>query len=197
MLSRAAIAHALTNVDVAQVDLWSRDSLQTPDGRIVRVRDWARELGIQYAPRIVFFDADGEEVFRIEAYLRRFHVHGAIDYGVSGAYRRQPSCQRLLQRRTGILAERGIDVDLLEWDTLVRDYGNTAAGWRHKRSQSPDAGAPVRRRCRRTMALPDSEPGRARRTGCDPLLSNVQDSPIRILSAHYVAESPRYTVPRC
>lgn len=113
-LARKEVAHALTNVDVAQLDLWSADPMQTPDGRDMTVRDWVRELGIQYAPSLVFFDTDGKEVFRTEAYLRSFHVHGAIDYVVSGAYRWQPSFQRFLQHRTEMLTERGIKVDLMD-----------------------------------------------------------------------------------
>ncbi len=113
ILARDEIALALTNVDVVQLDLWSTDRLQLPDGRELAVRDWARELGIQYAPSMVFFNAQGTEVFRTEAYLRTFHVHGAIDYVVSGAYRWQPSFQRFLQHRTEMLAERGIAVDLM------------------------------------------------------------------------------------
>jgi thioredoxin-related protein len=113
-LPRDAVAHALTNLDVAQVDLWSTEKLQTPDGRELSARDWARELGIQYAPSLVFFDQHGKEAFRAEAYLRAFHVHGAIDYVVSGAYRWQPSFQRFLQHRTEVLGARGINVDLLD-----------------------------------------------------------------------------------
>lgn len=113
ILARSEVALALTNVDVVQLDLWSNDRLQLPDGRELAARDWARELGIQYAPSMLFFDAEGTEVFRTEAYLRTFHVHGAIDYVVSGAYRWQPSFQRFLQHRTEMLAERGIEVDLL------------------------------------------------------------------------------------
>ena len=53
-------------------------------------------------------------MFRTEAYLRSFHIHGAIDYVVSGTYRRQPSFQRFLQHRTEVLEERGIRVDLMD-----------------------------------------------------------------------------------
>jgi thioredoxin-related protein len=113
ILARSEVALALTDVDVVQLDLWSTERLQLPDGRELAARDWAREMGIHYAPSLVFFEAQGEEVFRTEAYLRTFHVHGAIDYVVSGAYRWQPSFQRFLQHRTEMLAERGIEVDLL------------------------------------------------------------------------------------
>lgn len=114
ILGREAIATALSNLDVAQVDLWSSDGLRTPDGREMPAREWARELGIQYAPSLVFFDRQGTEVFRTEAYLRSFHIHGAIDYVVSGAYRWQPSFQRFLQHRTEVLEQRGVHVDLMD-----------------------------------------------------------------------------------
>jgi thioredoxin-related protein len=114
ILPREGVASALSNLDVAQVDLRSGEKLWTPDGREMSARDWARELGIQYAPSLVFFDRQGSEVFRTEAYLRSFHIHGAIDYVVSGAYRRQPSFQRFLQHRTEMLEARGIHVDLMD-----------------------------------------------------------------------------------
>ena len=114
ILPRSEIAHALTNLDFAQVDLWSHDIIQTPDGRELKVRDWAHDLGIQYAPSLVFFDHEGNEVFRTEGYLRTFHVHGAIDYVVTGAYRWQPSFQRFLQHRTEMLAAQGIGVELMD-----------------------------------------------------------------------------------
>lgn len=114
ILARPALAHALTNLDLAQVDIWSEAPLQAPDGRELAARNWVRELGIQHAPSLVFFDAQGQEVFRTEAYLRSFHVHGAIDYVVSGAYRRQPSFQRFLQHRTEQLAAQGIEVNLMD-----------------------------------------------------------------------------------
>jgi thioredoxin-related protein len=114
ILPREGVAAALSNLDVAQVNLWSAEKIRTPDGREVPAREWARELGIQYAPSLVFFDRQGSEVFRSEAYLRSFHIHGAVDYVVSGAYRRQPSFQRFLQHRTEVLQERGIRVDLMD-----------------------------------------------------------------------------------
>jgi len=114
ILKREAVAVALSNLDVAQVDLWSTQALRTPDGRELPTREWVRELGIQYAPSLVFFDRQGREVFRTEAYLRTFHVHGAIDYVVSQAYRWQPSFQRFLQHRTEMLEARGVPVGLMD-----------------------------------------------------------------------------------
>ena len=114
IFQRREVAIALTNLDLAQVDVRSGEPVQTPDGRELPARQWARELGIQFAPSLVFFDRAGREVFRTEAYLRSFHVHGAVDYVVSGAYHDEPSFQRFLQHRTEVLRARGIEVDLMQ-----------------------------------------------------------------------------------
>jgi thioredoxin-related protein len=114
ILKRPEVALSLSNLDTAVLDMWSQEVLQTPDGREMPAAEWARELKIKYAPSLVFFDAKGKEVFRTEAYLRTFHVHGALDYVVSGAYLHQPSFQRFLQHRTDVLHARGFEVDLME-----------------------------------------------------------------------------------
>ncbi len=113
-LKRPSVAAAMTNLDIAQVNMWSEEKVQTPDGRELEIRQWARELGVQYAPSLIFFDRKGQEVFRTEAYLKSFHLHGAMDYVVSGAYRAQPNFQRFLQHRTDALHARGIAVDLMD-----------------------------------------------------------------------------------
>lgn len=112
-LRRPAVAHALTNLDVVVLDMWSPEMIQTPDGRMLKIRDWAKELDVKFAPSLVFFDTAGKEVFRTEAYLKTFHIHGAIDYVVSGAYKAQPNFQRYLQHRTDALHARGFEVDLM------------------------------------------------------------------------------------
>jgi len=114
ILKRPLVAYALTEVDVAVVDMWSKDKIQTPDGRELTINDWANELDVKYAPSMVFFDKAGNEVFRTEAYLKTFHTLGAIDYVVSGAYKHQPNFQRYLKHRTDQLHARGFEVDFLE-----------------------------------------------------------------------------------
>jgi thioredoxin-related protein len=107
------VALALTNLDAVVVDTYSTDTVQTPDGRELAIRDWAAELGINYTPSLVFFDTKGEEVFRTDGYLKAFHIHGLFDYVATGAYEQQPNFQRWLQHRTDALHARGIDYDLM------------------------------------------------------------------------------------
>jgi len=114
ILKRREVATSLSNLDTAVVDMWSKEVVQTPEGDEMPIRDWATRLGVKYAPSLVFFDTSGHEVFRTEAYLRTFHLHGALDYVVTGAYRSQPNFQRFLQHRTDLLHAQGFDVDLMD-----------------------------------------------------------------------------------
>jgi len=66
-----------------------------------------------YVPALIFFSG-GREVFRTEAYLRRFHLAGVLDYVASGSYAREPSFQRFLQTRAESMRSRGAAVEL--WD---------------------------------------------------------------------------------
>jgi thioredoxin-related protein len=86
----------------------------TPDGKKTSAEAWARALRVGYVPTLVLFDPRGREVFRTEAYLRPFHVAGALDYVSSRAYTREPSFQRFLQAKAENMRARGERVDL--WD---------------------------------------------------------------------------------
>ena len=83
----------------------------TLDDRRDAASTWAGALGIAYTPTIVFFDG-GREVFRIESYLRPFHLASALEYVASRAYRAEPSFQRYIQARAERLRERGQSADL-------------------------------------------------------------------------------------
>jgi thioredoxin-related protein len=109
---RPEIARSLREFDVARFALGERTMLITPAGERIPAEDWARSLGIAYAPSVVLFGTDGGEAFRIESYLRPFHLAGAFDYVSSGAYRREPSFQRFLQDRAEARRHRGEAVDL-------------------------------------------------------------------------------------
>jgi thioredoxin-related protein len=108
---RRDVLAQLKRFDVVRLT-YSPEPLTSPDGKKTDAAAWARELGVGYVPTIVLFDASGHEVFRTEAYLRPFHVAGALEYVSSGAYLREPSFQRFLQARAERLRSRGERVDL-------------------------------------------------------------------------------------
>jgi thioredoxin-related protein len=96
-----------------QLDMWSDTPLITPANTRTTAKDWARDLGVTYAPTIVFFDREGKEIIRTDSYFNTFHTQSTMDYVLSGAYRDEPSFQRYISARADATRERGIDVDLL------------------------------------------------------------------------------------
>jgi thioredoxin-related protein len=109
---RPEVKTQLAKFDVARLSLLENEKLITPDGKSMPAAEFARLLKITYTPSIVFFDAHGREVFRIEAYLRPFHLAGSFDYVSSGAYLKQPSFQRFLQAKAERMRERGEPVEI-------------------------------------------------------------------------------------
>lgn len=109
---RQDVRRLLAKFDVVRFALGTSTPLTTPDGRSATAEGWAAELRVAYTPTVVFFDDAGAEVFRIDAYLRPFHLASALDYVASGAYRAEPSFQRFVQDRAARLRARGERVDV-------------------------------------------------------------------------------------
>ena len=106
------VATLVRKLAVVRFELFGATPLITPSGRRSSEAEWARVLGISYTPSLVFFDTNGREVFRIEGYVRPFHLASSFDYVASGAYRSEPSFQRYLQARATKLRDTGVRVEL-------------------------------------------------------------------------------------
>lgn len=109
---RKEVQALLSRFDVARFALSDRSEVITPSGRKVQADAWARELKVAYTPSIVFFETGGKEAFRIEAYLRPFHLASSFEYVASGAWRSEPEFQRFLQSKADRLRARGEKVEL-------------------------------------------------------------------------------------
>jgi len=109
---RPEVRAVLERFDVARHTLSGRAQITTPEGRVMRAGEWARELKIVYTPSVVFFSPEGREVFRIEAYLRPFHFSSSFEYVASGAYRSEPNFQRFLRAKAARMRAQGRKVDL-------------------------------------------------------------------------------------
>jgi len=114
VLKKEQVQKEISSYDVVVLDMHSSETVVTPEGKTRKVSQWAHDLDIKYAPSMVFFDDQGKEVFRAEAYLRTFHVAGSMSYVSSGAYLKQPSFQRYLQAVTQKMHDQGIEVNLLD-----------------------------------------------------------------------------------
>jgi thioredoxin-related protein len=103
----------LAKLNIAQINsLDAAAQITTPTGEVTTPAAWARKLGVSYTPSLVFFDERGAEVFRLDAYVRPFHLAGALDYVASGAYKTEPQFQRYLQAKADAIRAAGGKVQL-------------------------------------------------------------------------------------
>ena len=113
-LKAALTRELLARYEVYQLDLKSDAAVIAPDGTRTTAVQWARELKVLYAPSVVLFDAAGAEVFRVEAWVRTFHLQSALDYVATGAYRKEPNFQRYIQARAETIRTSGGRVELMK-----------------------------------------------------------------------------------
>ncbi len=93
-LSDPGIQRMLRDFEVVQVNMWADTPVLTPDGRRVTARQWAADLGLFFAPSVVFFDERGGEIVRLDSVARFFRLSHVLTYVLTGAYRTGGGFQR-------------------------------------------------------------------------------------------------------
>lgn len=106
------LRNILSHFDVYQLDMWSKTPVITPQGKKVIAKEWAKQLNVQFAPSILVFEKNNEEIIRSEAFFKLFHTQGILDYVKSGSYKKEPSFQRYLSARADKIREQGKDVNI-------------------------------------------------------------------------------------
>ncbi len=101
-----------------QLDIASTQQLTTPAGNRVSAWHWAQDLGITYTPSVVFFDRQGKEVMRINAFLKTFHFQSIYAYVLEQAYLREPEFQRYIAARADHIRESGFDTDIWGYESF-------------------------------------------------------------------------------
>jgi len=102
----------LKQMQVVRFNALSDEKLITPSGKRTTAKDWYDELKLTYKPAVVFFDKDGSEIIRKDAYFKEYHLHGIMTYVLTGAYKTQPNFQRYLEDKSDKLREQGVTVDI-------------------------------------------------------------------------------------
>jgi thioredoxin-related protein len=63
------------------------------NGKRLTSQQWADALGLSYAPTLMFFDQNGQEIIRIDSVVWFYRLNGVLKYVLSGDYQRYPSFQ--------------------------------------------------------------------------------------------------------
>jgi len=90
-LNKADVQKLLRQFDAVQLDMWSDTKVITPSGKKQTAVEWAENLGLFYAPTIVFFDESGNEIYRIDSVVKLRRLSGILHYILSGDYTDEPN----------------------------------------------------------------------------------------------------------
>jgi len=107
-----AASALLHSFEWVRLELFGKAPVTTFDGQTLSEAEWGRNLKVAYTPSIVFFDEAGREVFRVDAYLKPFHLASSLEYVGTGAYKSEPQFQRFIQARAQRMRSRGQAVEL-------------------------------------------------------------------------------------
>lgn len=89
-----AIRGLLQRFDNVQLDMGSDIPVVSPDGQRTTAKQWARALGLFYAPAILFFDEWGKEIIRVDSVVRFYRLRNVLNYINSKGYLTEPNYQR-------------------------------------------------------------------------------------------------------
>jgi thioredoxin-related protein len=99
-LSKELSIGEIEKMNVIQLNMWADTEVITPQGKKTTAKEWAKSLDLFYAPSIVFFDADGKEIIRVDSVTHFYRLWGVMDYVNQEGYKKAKDYQdwRLKQR---------------------------------------------------------------------------------------------------
>ena len=100
-LSKALNLTEIEKMNVIQLNMWGDTPVTTPKGKKTTAKLWAKTLNLFYAPSIVFFDENGEEIIRVDSVTHFYRLWGVLDYVNKKGYKDTNNYQdwRLQQRK--------------------------------------------------------------------------------------------------
>jgi thioredoxin-related protein len=72
--------------DAVQLGMWSDTPVVTPGGERTTARDWSAQLGLFYAPSLLFFDERGKELLRVDSVVAFYRLRHVLTYIRTKAY---------------------------------------------------------------------------------------------------------------
>jgi thioredoxin-related protein len=95
VLGDKAVRRLMGEFDAVQLDASDGErGLITPAGERTTPAGWYRQLGLNYQPAVLFFDANGREIMRIDSETQRFRMEGSLQMVLDGAAAETAQLQR-------------------------------------------------------------------------------------------------------
>lgn len=95
------------------MEIFDDTEMTTPQGEVIRVKEFAKKEGVEFSPTLLFYGSNGERILRIVGYQSPERFKMILDY-LSGKYYRSESFHDYLKRLTKKTASREIRTSLIE-----------------------------------------------------------------------------------
>jgi thioredoxin-related protein len=86
-------------MEVVQLSIWADTPVVTPSGEHLTAHQWAEQLGLFYTPTLIFFDAGGKEIIRVDSVVQFYRLQNVLDYILEGGYLEHETFQRWRESR--------------------------------------------------------------------------------------------------
>lgn len=83
------VTYTRRNFDVIPIDIWSPETVTTPNGETMTQREYSIKLGTNFTPSLVFYDAEGRIALRLRGYYPPYQFRAALEYAADGHYLRE------------------------------------------------------------------------------------------------------------
>jgi len=93
-LNQKNVQKLVAQFKAIQLDMWSDTPVVTPSGDKQTAVEWAENLGLFFAPTIVFFDETGNEIYRIDSVVKLRRLSSILHYILSNDYTDEPNYER-------------------------------------------------------------------------------------------------------
>jgi thioredoxin-related protein len=97
-LNDPKIRKLMDQIDAVQLNMWRDTPVVTPRGKSITSKSWADQLGLSYAPTLIFYDNQGKEIIRVDSVVGFYRLYGVMRYVISGGYRDYPNYQQWRSR---------------------------------------------------------------------------------------------------
>lgn len=101
-LENEEIRRRLRRLDTVQLDTSADTPVVTPSGKRTTSKGWAEELGLFYAPTLIFYDEHGKEIIRVDSVVGFYRLRRVLDYVLSGAYKDGSTLQQYNRSQRGL-----------------------------------------------------------------------------------------------
>ncbi|VAW62402.1 hypothetical protein MNBD_GAMMA09-3604 [hydrothermal vent metagenome] len=95
-LSHSEILSQFDRLAAVQLNTLQDTPVITPKGKRTTAREWANELNLTFAPALLFFDDNGNEILRVESVIQLYRLKNVLRYIIGEKYREFPTFQSWL-----------------------------------------------------------------------------------------------------